>query len=70
MKMESYDLSLREIFDKKNYLFEIPNYQRSYVWEKDEISEYLKDITYCYEENSQGRKYEHLIGQIIFRTIK
>ena len=25
------------IFDKKNYLFEIPNYQRSYVWEKDEI---------------------------------
>ena len=70
MKMESYDLSLREIFDKKNYLFEIPNYQRSYVWEKDEISEYLKDITYCYEENSQGRKYEHFIGQMIFRTIK
>lgn len=68
--MESYDLSLRGLFNEKNYLFEIPNYQRSYVWEKDEISEYLKDITYCYEDNSQGGKYEHFFGQMIFRTIK
>ena len=68
--MKSFELSLRELIKEKNYLFQIPNYQRSYVWEKNEISEYLKDIVYCYEQNSRGKEYEHFFGQMIFRKIE
>ena len=65
--MESYDLSLCELLKKRPYLFEIPNYQRNYVWTAAQIEEYLKDITYCYESNSIGEKYDHFFGQMIFR---
>lgn len=65
--MESFDLSLRGLFGENKYIFQIPNYQRSYVWEKEEIVQYLKDITYCYEQNSSGEGYDHFFGQMIFR---
>ena len=34
--MESFDSSMHDLLYMRSYLFEIPNYQRSYVWEKDE----------------------------------
>ncbi len=58
---------MNDLLCKKGYLFEIPNYQRSYVWEKDEITAFLKDITYCYEQNSAGNEYDHFFGQMVFR---
>ena len=68
--MESYDLSLKDLLENRGFLFQIPNYQRSYVWENEEISQYLKDITYCYEQRIQGEKYDHFFGQMIFRKME
>lgn len=68
--MDSFDLSLRGLFDENKYIFQIPNYQRSYVWEREEIAHYLKDITYCYEQNSAGEGYDHFFGQMIFRMVE
>lgn len=68
--MESFDISMHDLLYRKGYLFEIPNYQRSYVWEKDEITAFLKDITYCYEQNSSGHAYDHFFGQMVFREIR
>ncbi len=67
--MESFDSSMHDLLYMKGYLFEIPNYQRSYVWEKDEITAFLKDITYCYEQNSAGQSYDHFFGQMVFREV-
>lgn len=68
--MESFDSSLHDLLFMKGYLFEIPNYQRSYVWEKAEITAFLKDITYCYEQNSAEKVYDHFFGQMVFREVK
>jgi len=67
--MESFDSSMHDLLYMKGYLFEIPNYQRSYVWEKDEITAFLKDITYCYEQNIAGQAYDHFFGQMVFREV-
>ena len=67
--MESFDSSMHDLLYMKGYLFEIPNYQRSYVWEKDEITAFLKDITYCFEQNSAGQAYDHFFGQMVFREV-
>ena len=61
---------MHDLLYKRSYLFEIPNYQRSYVWEKDEITAFLKDITYCYEQNSAGQAYDHFFGQMVFREVR
>ena len=42
--MESFDSSLHDLLFMKGYLFEIPNYQRSYVWEKAEITAFLREL--------------------------
>lgn len=68
--MESFDSSMHDLLYMKSYLFKIPNYQRSYVWEKDEITAFLKDITYCYEQNSIGQAYDHFFGQMVFREVE
>ena len=68
--MQSFDSSMHDLLYKRSYLFEIPNYQRSYVWEKDEITAFLKDITYCYEQNSAGQAYDHFFGQMVFREVR
>lgn len=68
--MESFDSSMHDLLYMKSYLFKIPNYQRSYVWEKDEITAFLKDITYCYEQNFTGQAYDHFFGQMVFREVE
>lgn len=61
MIIESFDSSIHDLLYMKGYLFEIPYYQKSYVWEKEEITAFLKDITYCYEQNTSGQAYVHFL---------
>lgn len=68
--MDSCDSSIRNLLMSRGYLFKVPNYQRSFVWEQDEINEFLKDITYCYEQNNNGKTYEHFFGQMVLRIIE
>lgn len=65
--MKSSDCTIKEMFSKLGYIFAVPNYQRCYVWEVQEVDAYLKDIDYCYEQNRCTHQYDHFFGQMILR---
>ena len=65
--MKSSDCTIKEMFSRLGYIFALPNYQRCYVWEEQEVEAYLKDIDYCYELNASGQVYDHFFGQMILR---
>lgn len=56
--------TIREIFDKRWY--RIPEYQRPYVWGKEEVNILLEDI---YEAMNDDINAEYFLGSIIFQNI-
>ena len=65
--MTSSDCTIQELFTQLGYIFAVPNYQRCYVWEDQEVDAYLKDIDYCYGRNKDTHQYDHFFGQMILR---
>ncbi|MGY0035149.1 DUF262 domain-containing protein [Pedobacter sp. NJ-S-72] len=65
-KIESEKVTIQKIF--KDFWFRIPEYQRSYVWQTDNITELLEDIFYAAENNSES---EYFLGSLVLqkRTI-
>lgn len=57
-------LSINEVFEK---WFCIPNYQRSYVWEKDQVVDLLDDISSAYERNADS---QYFLGSLVLREKK
>lgn len=51
-------LSLKEVFS--NRFFIIPDYQRGYSWEEEQIEDLIKDI-----ENIVDKKHKHFTGTIV-----
>lgn len=69
--INSYDYTLQTLVVEKDYLFEIPNYQRSYVWTEKEILLFLNDGKFCMSKYIESEeKFEHYAGQMIFRKLK
>ncbi len=61
--IDSGKLLIRDLFEK--YSFVIPSYQRSYVWEKDEVLILLEDINnYFFGDRENIDKY--FIGSFVF----
>ncbi|WP_040259333.1 DUF262 domain-containing protein [Pseudomonas massiliensis] len=46
------------------FWFRIPDYQRAYVWGKDEISELIDDVNYASEHNPDG---QYFLGSMVLR---
>jgi hypothetical protein len=46
------------------FWFRIPDYQRAYVWGKDEISELIDDVNYASEHNPEG---QYFLGSMVLR---
>lgn len=57
----SQKLSLKEVV-AKGYEFNIPIYQRLYVWEQNQVKTFLEDINNAY----RTKKAEYYIGGIVF----
>jgi uncharacterized protein with ParB-like and HNH nuclease domain len=55
--------SLRQFFASK--VFEIPKYQRSYAWEKQNVRELFEDI-----QESLDTKANHYIGTVVLAKTK
>ena len=55
---------VRELFSK-NFWFNIPSYQRPYVWREDNINELLEDITYAFENNPEEN---YFMGSLVLQS--
>ena len=57
---------IKDIFDKE-WFYNIPEYQRPYVWGKDQVEILLEDLTTAMERDS---KKEYFLGCMIWNTKK
>lgn len=56
--------NLNEVFSR--FWFLVPEYQRSYIWEKDNINDLLDDLWYAYKNNSNK---EYFLGSLVLKNI-
>lgn len=56
---------LQSIFSER-FWFLIPEYQRSYVWQTDNITELIEDLTYAYENKPDN---EYFLGSLVLKKI-
>ena len=56
--------TIGDIFEK-NFLFEVPKYQRYYSWENEQIDDYIKDISNIYLHTTDDNTIEHFFGGIV-----
>lgn len=61
-QIDSAKVVIREVFSR--FWFRIPDYQRAYVWGKDEISELIDDVNHASEHNSDG---QYFLGSMVLR---
>jgi len=61
-QIESAKIFIGEVFSR--FWFRIPDYQRSYVWGKDEISELIDDVNYASKHNPEG---QYFLGSMVLR---
>lgn len=60
-------ISVFELFNNKR-LFEIPNYQRNYAWEYEEIEDFIFDLEECLKAKKENKTLKHFFGSLL--TIK
>ncbi|MCC9018891.1 DUF262 domain-containing protein [Flavobacterium lipolyticum] len=60
-KIESDKLHIKDVFTK---WFRIPEYQRPYVWDKDQVSELLDDVMQARNSNPDT---EYFLGSMVLR---
>ncbi len=63
-EIESNKLYIKDIFAR---WYRIPEYQRPYVWGKDQVNDLLDDISFAQQNDD---KAEYFLGSIVFQTKK
>lgn len=48
-----------------NCAFHVPKYQRGYIWEEDNIEDFLRDLDICVNRRVQKEPTEHFFGSIL-----
>ena len=61
-KIESNKLPIKDVFNDK--WFRIPEYQRPYVWTKDQIYDLLDDITSAYKSDKASQFF---LGSLVLK---
>lgn len=61
-QIESDKIVVGDVFSR--FWFRIPDYQRAYVWGKDEISELIDDVNYASEHAPEG---QYFLGSMVLR---
>ncbi len=59
MALQNFSIQPMKTFLQEKY--QIPNYQREYAWEKDEVSDFLRDI----DETRKDTDSVHFFGQVV-----
>ena len=50
---------------EKNFLFEVPKYQRYYSWEDEQVDDFIKDVKGIYLHDTPENAIEHFFGGIV-----
>ena len=61
-EINSDKLYIKDIFQK---WYRIPEYQRPYVWAKDQINDLLDDISFAQQSDDNS---DYFLGSIVFQT--
>ena len=61
-QIDSAKVVIQEVFSR--FWFRIPDYQRAYVWGKDEIAELIDDVNYASKHNPDG---QYFLGSMVLR---
>lgn len=61
-QIDSAKVVIQEVFSR--FWFRIPDYQRAYVWGKDEITELIDDVNHASEHNPDG---QYFLGSMVLR---
>lgn len=61
-KIESEKVTIQKVFT--DFWFKVPEYQRSYVWQEENIIELLEDIFYAAENNPNS---EYFLGSLVLQ---
>ncbi|MDW7777174.1 MAG: DUF262 domain-containing HNH endonuclease family protein [Methanosarcinales archaeon] len=62
-EIKAEKINLRKVFT--DFWFLVPEYQRSYVWEEDNINDLLDDLWYAYENNDEK---EYFLGSLVLKN--
>jgi uncharacterized protein with ParB-like and HNH nuclease domain len=62
-EIKAEKINLRKVFT--DFWFLVPEYQRSYVWEKDNINDLLDDLWYAFEHNDEK---EYFLGSLVLKN--
>jgi uncharacterized protein with ParB-like and HNH nuclease domain len=61
-KIESQKVNIQQVF--KEFWFRVPEYQRSFVWQSENIVELLEDLTYASEHSPFS---EYFLGSLVLQ---
>jgi len=61
-KIDSDKVTIQQVFT--NFWFKVPEYQRSYVWQEDNITELIDDIFYAAEHTPNS---EYFLGSLVLQ---
>lgn len=50
---------------EKNFLFEVPKYQRYYSWEDEQVDDFIKHVKSIYLHDTPENTIEHFFGGIV-----
>lgn len=64
-EIKSEKILVKDIFS--TLWFRIPEYQRPYIWSKDEVNDLLDDLTFALSEKADQ---EYFLGSFVFQTKK
>lgn len=64
--LDSYDHTLKDMVGSRDWLFEVNNYQRFYVWSIEKVNTYIDDIIATIARLSRDESAVHYFGQMIF----
>jgi len=62
-EIKSEKILVKDIFSKM--WFRIPEYQRPYIWSRDEVDDLLDDLTFAFAERPDT---EYFLGSFVFQT--
>ncbi len=64
-EIKSEKILVKDVFS--TMWFRIPEYQRPYIWSRDEVNDLLDDLTFAYQEKPEQ---EYFLGSFVFQSKK